>query len=38
VILDGRVHSWPERTAARAAAWHAPGVTDVIDNLKIAAF
>jgi osmotically-inducible protein OsmY len=38
VILDGRVHSWPERSAARAAAWQAPGVTEVVDNLQIAAF
>jgi len=37
VILDGRVHSWSERTAARAAAWQAPGVVDVVDNLQVGA-
>ena len=38
VTLDGKVHSWSERNAARAAAWQAPGVIDVVDNLQIAAF
>jgi osmotically-inducible protein OsmY len=38
VILNGNVHSWPERTAARTAAWQAPGVIEVIDNLNIGAF
>ena len=35
VILSGKVHSWAERAAARRTAWAAPGVTDVIDNLRI---
>ena len=38
VILDGKVDSWPERTAARTAAWQAPGVIDVVDDLQIAAY
>jgi osmotically-inducible protein OsmY len=33
IILSGRVHSWAQRHAARATAWAAPGVSDVIDNL-----
>jgi osmotically-inducible protein OsmY len=35
IILSGRVHSWAQRHAARATAWAAPGVNDVIDNLHI---
>ena len=35
VILSGNVHSWAERAAARRIAWAAPGVNDVIDNLRI---
>lgn len=35
VILDGQVHSWPERSAARRAAWEAPGVTEVVDNIQV---
>ncbi len=35
VVLSGRVPNWPARTAARAVAWKAPGVADVIDNLTI---
>jgi len=38
VTLDGTVHSWAERSAAHAAAWQAPGVIEVVDNLQIAAF
>ena len=33
IILSGRVHSWAQRHAARATAWAANGVSDVIDNL-----
>jgi len=33
IILSGRVHSWAQRHAARATAWAAPGVSDVLDNL-----
>lgn len=35
VTLEGTVHSWTERQAATRAAWSAPGVTDVIDNLRV---
>lgn len=35
VVLEGRVHSWSERSAARSAAWMAPGVTDVIDHIQV---
>ncbi len=35
IILSGSVHSWAQRAAARRAAWAAPGVNDVIDNLRI---
>jgi osmotically-inducible protein OsmY len=38
VTLEGKVHSWPERSAARRAAWDAPGVTDVVDNLQVVAY
>jgi osmotically-inducible protein OsmY len=35
VILRGNVHSWTERQAAARAAWAAPGVTQVEDDLAI---
>lgn len=35
VVLEGRVHSWLERSAAERAAWSVPGVTTVRDNLSI---
>lgn len=35
VTLDGEVHSWPERQQAELAAWQAPGVSQVIDNLRV---
>jgi osmotically-inducible protein OsmY len=35
VVLDGSVRSWHERQLAEAAAWGAPGVTRVEDNLII---
>lgn len=37
VTLSGVVDSWAERDAARSAVWAAPGVKEVIDNLRIAA-
>jgi osmotically-inducible protein OsmY len=35
VTLTGTVRSWAERDAAVAAAWAAPGVTDVRDRLTV---
>lgn len=35
VTLDGQVDSWHERNQAEVAAWQAPGVSKVIDNLTI---
>ena len=35
VTLAGTVHSWHERNEAGSAAWNAPGVTDVRNNLAI---
>jgi osmotically-inducible protein OsmY len=36
VTLKGQVHSWAERTAAQGAAWSAPGVTTVVNQLRVA--
>jgi hyperosmotically inducible protein len=36
VTLTGMVDSMAERSAARGAAWSAPGVRAVIDNLTVA--
>lgn len=36
VILDGRVEVWRERELAERAAWSAPGVRAVEDNLTLA--
>jgi hyperosmotically inducible protein len=35
VTLNGRVGSYAERSAARGAAWSAPGVHAVVDNLIV---
>lgn len=35
ITLSGNVDSWAERDAARTAAWAAPGVKEVIDNMTI---
>ena len=35
VRLDGKVRAWYERRIAERAAWSAPGVTQVEDNLKV---
>ena len=35
VLLEGSVRSWHERQLAETAAWGAPGVTQVEDNLAI---
>ena len=35
VTLRGRVDSWAERNAAFGAAWSAPGVTSVVNEIKV---
>lgn len=35
VVLDGRVKSWDKRGIAERAAWAAPGVSEVEDNLVV---
>jgi osmotically-inducible protein OsmY len=35
VTLKGQVHSWAERTAAQGAAWSAPGITSVVNDLRV---
>ena len=37
VTLRGTVHSWAERNAAQGAAWSAPGITLVVNEVKVAA-
>jgi osmotically-inducible protein OsmY len=38
VTVDGTVRSWAEHDEAIAAAWAAPGVRAVVDNLKVVYF
>jgi len=33
--LKGQVHSWAERTAAQGAAWSAPGISSVVNELRV---
>ena len=35
VILTGSTHSWAESELARHAAWSAPGVRQVVDNITV---
>jgi osmotically-inducible protein OsmY len=35
VSLHGKVHSWAERSAAYTAAWSVPGVSTVLNELKV---
>ena len=35
VILSGSVRSWGERAEAQWAAWAAPGVSEVVNNIII---
>ena len=35
VTLSGSVDSWAERTAAAGAAWSAPGIMSVVNNIKV---
>lgn len=35
VTLSGKVYSWAERKAAQGAAWSAPGVANVVNNLRV---
>lgn len=33
--LRGKVHSWAERSAAQGAAWSAPGISSVVNELHV---
>ncbi len=35
VTLRGKVHSWAERAAVQSAAWAAPGVSKVLNELQV---
>jgi osmotically-inducible protein OsmY len=34
-ILQGTVHSWAERSAAAGAVWAAPGIAEVVNELRV---
>lgn len=36
-VLHGTVHSWAERETIQAAAWSAPGISRVVNELKVLA-
>ena len=35
VTLHGKVDAWSERSAAQGAAWSAPGITDVVNEIRV---
>lgn len=35
VTLRGKVHSWVERSEAQAAVWAAPGISNVVNEIKV---
>ena len=35
VTLHGKVDSWAERSAAQGAAWSAPGITSVVNEVRV---
>jgi osmotically-inducible protein OsmY len=35
VTLTGTVRTWAERDAARQAAWSAPGITEVVNEITV---
>jgi len=35
IMLEGKVRSWAERDEAQKAAWSAPGVSEVVNHLKV---
>lgn len=37
VTLRGKVDSWPDRMAAQGATWSAPGITQVVNELRVEA-
>ena len=38
VILEGEVDNWDEADEVETAAWQAPGVSDVQNNLRVASY
>ena len=37
IYLDGTADSWMSRREAEDTAWNAPGVTEVVDRVEVAA-